>query len=162
LVSSLPRIFYNFFRRSQFSTTNCKTSAWAPGLVVFTFKSSPLWATATALPVSATQTTLQLEVFSTVDLPLDGSIVKSLKAFFEAYVGGLERRCEKLTIECWKGEAEQVDVLRMHQRMEREVGREILPARPRPEKGESEAFCKAEQGECCFSALRGMQYMVPS
>lgn len=147
LVSLLPRIFYNLFRKSHFSTSNCKTSAWAPGSVVFTFRSSPLWATATALPVSATQTTLQLEVFSTADLPLEEITVKNLKAFFEAYVGGLERRCEKLIIECWKGEAEQVDVLRKHRKMEREVGREILPARPRPEKGESEAFCKAEQGE---------------
>ncbi|KAK3216120.1 hypothetical protein GRF29_8g2193075, partial [Pseudopithomyces chartarum] len=91
LVSLLPRIFYNLFRKSHFSTANCKTSAWAPGSVVFTFRSSPLWATATALPVSATQTTLQLEVFSTADLPLEEITVKNLKAFFEAYVGGLER-----------------------------------------------------------------------
>jgi hypothetical protein len=147
LATLLPRMFYNLFRRSQFSTANYKAFAWAPGSVVFTFKSSPLWATATALPVSATQTTLQLELFSTVDLPLEECTLRMLKDFFEAYVEELERRCEELTIECWKGEAEHVDVLRRHQKMEREAGRDILPARPSPEKGESESFCKAEQGE---------------
>ena len=147
LIFLLSSVFYNLLQTPYFSTSNCKTVASLPGTVVFTFAPSPIWATATALPVSATTTMLQFDIFSAIDMPLVQSTTDHLKVFFGAYVQRLEQRYERLKLERWEGEMKQVGVLKEHRRMEREVGREILPARPRPEKGESEAFCRAEQGK---------------
>jgi len=141
--TSLKEYFLSMFRRPDIEPTIDETSVADPVATVFAFLGRNLWATMSALPVSALQTTIKCDVYSKDGTPLSANDQNAFRSLFASEVTAMEDHYAATKFIRFEGVPDQLPELRAHLQLERRAGREIWPAKR--EGGNSKSFCKAEK-----------------
>ncbi|KAF2183334.1 ISP domain-containing protein [Zopfia rhizophila CBS 207.26] len=163
---SLLDYMVRLFRRP---TMNLASTSIPPTTTLLSFPNSPLWATLTTLPNSATQCTVKCDIFSTAnpDSSLNANVLDALEALFTSYIHSIEQKYAEMKNKRVSEEPEILPILKAHLKLERAAGREILVARR--EEGRSEGYCRAEKvckeldrmariGKCDAGESRGLDW----
>ncbi|KAF2261448.1 ISP domain-containing protein, partial [Lojkania enalia] len=140
--ASFMELVFSMFRRSPLNVDSGKMLYLAPSATVVAFPKSPMWATLTTLPGSATSCTIRCDVYSSKPLALKSADVGALKAYFNNYKEALEQSYFELKTTSPTEQPSLLPHLKTHLKLERLAGREIFPGRK--EEGRSESFCRAE------------------
>src|SRR5205807_1782288 len=141
-TASVVELFFSMFRRPGLDIDECQTLLAASNTIIFAFPKSSTWATMTALPVSASVTTVKCDIFSN-GASLSFADEKTLRSYLASHIEALEHHYEATKFIRFEGTPEQLPLLKAHLRLERLAGQAIFPSKRTG--GNSESFCKAEK-----------------
>ncbi|KAF2690624.1 ISP domain-containing protein [Lentithecium fluviatile CBS 122367] len=141
--TSATESFLSMFQRPCIDLSTFQTSFAAPVTILFAFPGWHIWATMTALPVSALQTTIKCNIYSNDGNALTPTDETKFRDFFAARIMALEDHYAATKFIRFEGVPDQLPKLKAHLQLERRSGREIYPGKR--ESGNSESFCKAEK-----------------
>ncbi|KAF2662202.1 ISP domain-containing protein [Lophiostoma macrostomum CBS 122681] len=136
----------SIFRRSGVDTSRVVNFYISSLTSIFVFPASKVWAMATAFPMSAGECRLRCDIFTiTQEKVLNEGDEKVLRAFFDAFVHDLEQQYTEIKLEVSLGShmSSVHQAMKDHLKLERQLGRRILPGRKDEER--SEGFCRAER-----------------
>jgi hypothetical protein len=116
----------------------------------------------TALPVSAGESRLRCDIFTTSqEKILNEDDEKALRTFFDGFMHDLEQRHSKFEVPLLSDVSPTYQEMKEHLKLERQAGRRIFPGRK--DEGSSESFCRAEKGRSHLKAKFGwpqLTYLV--
>jgi hypothetical protein len=140
------KLLGSLFRESSLDPGNSKELHISPVTTVVAFSNTSLWALLTILPISASQSILKCDIYtSRQDDCLKIADEEALNRHCASLVDALEQRYTELELSSTNDlEPVELPLLKEHLKRERLAGTQLLPGRR--EDGRSESFCRAEKG----------------